>query len=52
MAYFCFREEMRTFFAKSMTGIRRLVSDQYNKVKEDTGKPPKVSSVVSGDEPR
>jgi hypothetical protein len=41
------RDEMRGFFGESMMGIRRLVSDQYNGVRERTGKPPKASLAPS-----
>lgn len=42
------REEMATFFSKSMTGIRRLVSEQHKKVRAVTGKPPKHILLVGG----
>ncbi|KAJ3544884.1 hypothetical protein NM208_g2806 [Fusarium decemcellulare] len=42
------REEMITFFSKSLTGIRTLVSDQYKKVEKETKKPPKKILLVGG----
>ncbi|KAH6877230.1 hypothetical protein B0T10DRAFT_540642 [Thelonectria olida] len=42
------RVEMRTFFAKSMTGIRTLVHEQCSKAKKTTGKPPKHILLVGG----
>ncbi|KAI8299691.1 Hsp70 family chaperone [Colletotrichum sp. SAR11_240] len=35
------REEMKGFFNKSYTGIRKLISSQYDQVEKKTGKPPK-----------
>ncbi|KAM0194695.1 hypothetical protein ACHAPI_006992 [Fusarium lateritium] len=35
------KHEMTGFFSRSLTGIRALVGEQYKKVQEATGKPPK-----------
>jgi hypothetical protein len=37
------RLDMTGFFARSLTGIKFLVGDQYNEVRSVTGKEPKVS---------
>jgi hypothetical protein len=37
-----FREEMKTFFGQSLTGIRSLVGAQVKGVLRETGKEPKV----------
>ncbi|KAF5002780.1 hypothetical protein FDECE_10525 [Fusarium decemcellulare] len=42
------KEEMKGFFAKSLTGIRGLISDQYRQVEKETGRPPKKVLLVGG----
>lgn len=42
------RDEMIHFFTKSLTGIRTLVQDQRNRVKEATGRFPKKILLVGG----
>ncbi|KAH6869247.1 hypothetical protein B0T10DRAFT_418756 [Thelonectria olida] len=41
-------EEMKTFFSKSLTGIRGLVNEQYKQIERKTGKPPKKILLVGG----
>ncbi|KAM0241506.1 hypothetical protein ACHAP5_007545 [Fusarium lateritium] len=42
------KHEMTCFFSRSLTGIRALVGEQYKKVQEATGKPPKKILLVGG----
>lgn len=37
---------MKSFFNRSLTGIRSLVSDQVSQVESATGKPPKVRGLI------
>ncbi|KAH7146867.1 hypothetical protein B0J13DRAFT_595253 [Dactylonectria estremocensis] len=41
-------EEMKTFFSKSLTGIRGLVNEQCKQVQKATEKPPKKILLVGG----
>ncbi|KAM5343504.1 hypothetical protein ACJ41O_012041 [Fusarium nematophilum] len=42
------REEMKSFFSNSLSGIQTLVGEQYEQVRQETGKRPKKILLVGG----